>query len=355
MRKVTRRKLRCEMLEGRWMMAGNITSSITDGVLTLSGDQLDNLSFVNGTGVPGQVVVQPVATNVDGTPTPKTFNGITSLVINGNDGNDQFSMQNLAVTDLTIDLGNGNDFAVTATQFGPNSVSVTGDLNLLMGAGNDVVQLFRVFGDPSADLTVDAGNGNDFLQTYSNSFDTVTIDLGQGFDTLNTAYLTAFGVWKVNGGTESDLLSVITSSARDVAFFNGNDAADNLAFNANEFRVNVTLDGGAGNDTVSLRNSIVLHAVFARLGDGLDTANFQNNSAREVHLDAGRDRDIVTLNANAVDLAILLMGEGDDDLTVTNNLVRNYALLDGGLGINRLTRSGNAFKAFDIVNFQTIV
>ena len=223
------------------------------------------------------------------------------------------------------------------------------------GAGNDVVQLFRVFGDPSADLTVDAGNGNDFLQTYSNSFDTVTIDLGQGFDTLNTAYLTAFGAWKVNGGTESDLFSIITSSARAGATFNGGDAADNLALNANEFRVNVTLDAGAGNDTVSLRNSIVLGNVFARLGDGLDTANFQNNSADEFHLDAGRDRDIVTLNANAVDLAILLMGEGDDDLTATNNLVRNYALLDGGLGINKLTRSGNAFKAFDIVNFQTVV
>jgi hypothetical protein len=353
MKKTHRRKLRCDSLESRLLMAGNITSSLDGGVLTLTGDQLDNLSFVNGTGVPGQVVVQPVATTIDGSTTPKTFNGVDSVVVNGNDGNDQFSFQNLAVTDLTINLGNGNDFMVTATQFGPNSVGVTGALVVDAGTGNDVVQLFRTFGD--YDMTVNAGDGNDFVQTYSNSADTVTVNLGQGFDTLNTAYLTAFGVWTVHGGTESDLFSVITSSARDVAFFFGEDAADTLAFNANEFRQNVEFDAGAGNDTMFLRNSIVLHNVFARLGDGLDSAEFQNNSIDELHLDAGRDRDVVTVNANAVDLAILLMGSGDDDLTVTNNLVRDYALLDGGSGNNRLTRSGNLFRHVDIVNFQTIV
>jgi hypothetical protein len=334
-------------------MAGNITSSLNGGVLSLTGDQLDNLSFVNGTGVPGQVLVQPVATTIDGVAAPKTFNGVTSVAIIGQAGNDQFSMQNLNVTDLTIDLGAGNDFMVTGTQFGPNSVGVGGTLTVSAGPGNDIAQLFRAF--VQGDINVDAGDGNDFVQTYTNSADDVTVNLGQGFDTLNTAYLTAFGIWTVRGGTESDLFSVITSSARDEAFFFGEDAADTLAFNANEFQQDVEFDGGAGNDTLFLRNSVVFRNVFARLGDGLDTADFQNNSADELHLDAGRDRDIVTVNANAVDLAILLMGSGDDDLTATNNLVRDYALLDGGSGFNKLTRSGNAFDAFDIVNFQTII
>ncbi len=353
MRKSRHKKLRIESLENRYLMAGNITSSLEGGVLTLTGDALDNLSFVNGTGVPNQIIAQPVATTIDGVAANKIFNGVTAIVINANDGNDQFSLQNVAVTDLTINLGNGNDFTVTATQFGPNSVGVTNALTVDAGAGNDVIQLFRSFG--GYDMTVNAGDGNDFIQTYSNSADQVTVNLGQGFDTLNTAYLTAFGVWTVNGGTESDLLSVITSSARDEAFFNGGDAADNLAFNANEFRKDVELDAGFGNDTLSFRNSIVSDNVFIRLGEGIDQANVQNNTADGFHLHGGTDRDVVTLNANAVDLLFVHLEAGDDELTVTNNLVNDFALLDGGSGNNKLTRSGNLFEVVDIVNFQTIV
>jgi hypothetical protein len=344
-----RRKLRCEQLESRYLMAGNITSSLSGGVLTLTGDALDNLSFVNGTGVPNQIIAQPVATTIDGVAAPKTFNGVTAIVINSNDGNDQFSLQNVAVDDLTINLGNGNDFTVTATQFGPNSVGVTNAMTVDGGAGNDIIQLFRSFG--GYDLTVNAGDGNDFIQTYSNSADEVTVNLGQGFDTLNTAYLTAFGVWKVNGGTEADLFSVITSSARDEAFFNGEDGNDNLAFNANEFRKDVEFDAGNGNDSFFLRNSIVLENVFIRLGQGLDTADLQNNSADEIHLNGGSDRDVVTINANAVDLLFVHLEGGDDSLTITNNLVRDFALLDGGSGNNTLVQGGNLFDDVDIINF----
>jgi hypothetical protein len=352
MRKTLRRRLRIESLENRYLMAGNLTSSLDGGVLTLTGDALDNLSFVNGTGVPGQVIVQPVATTIDGQAAPKTFNGVESVVINSLDGNDQFSFQNLAVTNLTVLLGNGNDFAVTGTQFGPNSVGVTGTLTVEAGAGNDVIQLFRSFGD--YDMVVNAGDGNDFIQTYSNSADTVTVNLGQGFDTLNTAYLTAFGVWHVDGGTEGDLFSVITSSAREEAFFFSGDGNDNLAFNANEFRKDVEFDAGAGNDNMFLRNSIVNIDVFTRLGSGLDTAEFRNNTVSDLHVDGGSDRDVVTVTANAVDLAFILMGSGDDDLTFTNNLVNDFALLDGGSGNDRLTRSGN-LGDIDIVSFETIV
>src|SRR5205823_11146206 len=107
-----------QLLEMRRLLSGTV--SFANGVLTVSGSSINNVSSLSASG--GGIVVK-----LDGV-SSAPFTSVKSIIIKGNDGNDTVTVGG-GIIGCSISGGNGND-------------------TLRGGAGND---------------TLDGGAGNDLL------------------------------------------------------------------------------------------------------------------------------------------------------------------------------------------------
>jgi Ca2+-binding RTX toxin-like protein len=269
-----------------------VTSFFSGGGLTVFGDAQDN-SIVVSRDAAGRILVNGGAiTPRGGTPTVAN----TSFVaIFGQAGNDQISLDETngallrallfgGAGDDTLTGGSGNDLLFgeagndTLLGKGGNDILFGGDGNdiLIGGSGND-----QVFGQAGDDQMIwNPGDGTDLNEG------------GAGNDTV-----------VVNGGNASETFTV-TANGNRVRFDRTNPApfsldigtTENLVVNANggddvvtagnglAGLINLTFDGGAGNDTLIG-------------GDGNDT------------LIGGHGNDLI-IGGKGSDVA--LMGAGDD-------------------------------------------
>ena len=181
-----RKRLRLENLEGRWLMAGDVTASVIHGSLALVGDDLDNFISVTGSATAGEVVVtglpdsNGVATKIKDAQGVEhdslTLEGVTdNIYVNLKGGNDSVSMSALQVAgNVAIREGDGNDTvslgtpvvtpvvrSLAASAVSTASVQIGGNLDVHLGDGNDT------FTESSVDVMknewLDAGDGNDSL------------------------------------------------------------------------------------------------------------------------------------------------------------------------------------------------
>src|SRR5207248_3210545 len=102
--RATRRALLLENLEGRALMAGDVTVAVTNGILTIHGDDAANGVQIR------QVLIKP--TTDGGTPTVKLGvigmpNGDAPTTINGKA--DPFLIGADGLTGVSIELAGGND------------------------------------------------------------------------------------------------------------------------------------------------------------------------------------------------------------------------------------------------------
>jgi hypothetical protein len=203
-------KLRFEGLEGRLMMAGNVTANVLAGNLVITGDRLANGVSIVGSAVPGEFVIQGIPTSC----VPTTVNGKRSVTVEhvqniavdlkaGNDilriGNAKGDVTRIPGA-LTVDRGPGDKTLLIA------NVSIGGIANLATGTGNDQVTLTNVTARRS--FALDAGAGDDTVRIRDSLFrDSLLASLDGGDDALEFKGNTVRKTGRLDGGPGRDTLN----------------------------------------------------------------------------------------------------------------------------------------------------
>ena len=299
-------------------MATKATFSPAAGLLSVFGDGHGN-TITTSRDAAGQILVNGGVVPVDGG-TPTVSN--TSVIqVFGQDGNDTIALDeaNGALPAAELFGGAGNDTLIGGS----------GNDQLFGGTGNDVI-LGKggddlLFGGAGND-TLTGGAGND--QVFGEAGDDSMIwnpgdgsDLFEGGDGNDTA--------EVNGGNGAETFSIVANGTRvrfdrisPAPFFLDIGTTENLVINAGggddtitagnglASLIQLTIDGGAGNDSITG-------------GDGNDT------------LIGGDGNDVITGgrgNDNA------LLGTGND--TFVWNPGDGSDVVDGGDGFDTLQFNG---------------
>jgi len=230
-------RLAVEVLEPRTTPVGNVTASLAWGTLTLTGDQFANeisittsagnilVTGLNGTTVNGLAApylatsVSAITANLGAGNDSISITSVTlsgNLTINSGSGADLVSIDDLSAASMLIDLGTGNDSISIGSV---SSVNVTGNLVIRGQSGHDTLAIGT---NPplgvtiSGDLDVDMGTGNDSVaigDTNSSPMASavsvggkVTIKLGSGNDSVAAVFFSVgnFAGSLVDGGAGPD-------------------------------------------------------------------------------------------------------------------------------------------------------
>ena len=281
-----------ESLESRQMMTGNVLVSVSGGNLLITGDSGANelriiQSLQNGAPIAGRFFITGQNnTTINGQTTGQFFQNVTGdMRINLNGNNDRLTLGDgvsnarfIVPRDLQIDMGDGNDVVNL------DRVSVRDDVSIVTGGGGDSV-------------TVKGSIGG--LAGVDNGLNDLTIDTGDRADNVWLEDLFVRHNLNVNTGNDdfTDFL--------DMHFLNiGNDTdvrtgggGDVLRISDTGFRDDLTIDTGAGNDSVSLDRCSV-DELFLNLGSDSDSLTLRNNSGRRATLNGGLGTDSLIQSAN---------------------------------------------------------
>jgi len=202
-RQVNRRRqsfLSFESLESRTVLAGNVTASVTNGLLVVNGDNGDNQIAITQNANGG---IRISALNLNGT---TTINGQAGPIVLGNvtqgarislgNGDDLLQLSGAANSALTfggttsIDLGNGDD-QLQFSNFNAATLLLQG------GSGDDQFLAVRDLNDPNATtgtgLTVSgitilqAGNGDDTISFRNSALNGFSFIVGGNGDDVGRA------------------------------------------------------------------------------------------------------------------------------------------------------------------------
>jgi prepilin-type N-terminal cleavage/methylation domain-containing protein len=150
----------------------------------------------------------------------ENITGSLNSEISGDDNNDSITVENNANRNARINTFDGDD-----------SITVNGDMiaaaEINSGDGNDTINVGKIRGRSS----IDSGAGNDILVVTEVRYLT-TILAGEGNDTLDINIFTTNYRGTIHMGSGDDILTINDSSAI--------------------FRINGTMNGGSGNDTLNL-------------------------------------------------------------------------------------------------------
>ena len=270
------------------------------------------------------------------------FNAVDNAgdnTINGNDGNNIITVTN-GIDTVLAGAGTGDVLVI-------NYGSDTGDFSMFGGGSviTDGVDTSVTFSNDVERFNATFGSGNDLILLLGGND---MINGGGGDDSLNTAA----GAAVVDGGTGVDLWAADFSGDGTVKTINLNLAGVQSAGNGSTYvnieRMNIiggagadvltsrtgapndgfndTLDGGAGNDTLTV-------------GGGNDT------------VDGGNDDDLLTVNYATETAAVTTVGasftDGSDTSVVFSNIERFN--VSTGSGNDSITTLGGA----DVINAGT--
>src|SRR6266849_1247967 len=339
-------------------MAIKASFSPGSGLLSVFGDNLDNTILVSRDAA-GSIFINGGAVSITGG--NPTVANTTTIQVFGGGGNDtiQLDESNGALPAAQLFGGAGNDTLIGAS----------GNDQLLLGKGGDDL----LFGGSGND-TLTGGAGSD--QMFGQSGDDLMIwnpgdgsDLMEGGDCNDTA--------EVNGGNGAETFTITANGTRvrfdrttPAPFFLDIGTTENLVLNANAGDdtitagnglanlIHLTLDGGAGNDTITggdgndmliggdgndvinggRGNDTALLGTgddtfvwnpgdgsdVVEGGDGIDTLVFNDaNIAEKIDITANqgrvkltRDVGLVTMDLNGMEHIQLLARGGADDTTV---------------------------------------
>ena len=195
-----------------------------------------------------------------------TIQGATIEALGGND-----SIHNLRYDNVSINAGDGDDTIVNGRYDYQDGKSSTID----GGAGNDSIVNY------ADSVSIDAGDGNNKIK--NDRGDNVTITAGDGNNTIDSRNSATI----VTGDGDDSIYNYIPVSGNvSIDAGNGNNrifasGGDNLAVvtgdgndNIHAAGTQVTVNAGAGNDTIDVGNgkNLILYAV----GDGNDTISGLN-------------------------------------------------------------------------------
>ena len=281
-----------------------------------AGDGQADTIIINATGGDDVITVTNSGglITVSGLAATMTISGAEAandhLVINGLGGNDIIDASGLSGILLTVNGGDGND----------RIVGGAGSDLLFGGAGNDVLIAGpgndQVFGQAGDDRMIwNPGDGSDLLEGGDGN-DTAEVNGGNGAESFTiTANGTRVRLDRISPAPFS--LDIGTTENLVLHANGGNDVI--TAGNGLASLINLTLDGGAGNDTIAG-------------GDGADT--LLGGDGNDV-VAGGRGNDVASLGAGD-DTFVWNPGDGSDTV-------------EGGSGFDTLQFNGsNVGEKIDI-------
>jgi hypothetical protein len=311
------RKLSFQALENRMLMAANITSSVHNGALTLTGDKHDDsIQVTQPASSPNTFVVQGLnGTKIDGK-TSKTFTKITG--------------------DFTVNFKAGND---TLT-FG------TSDAN---GDATSYMSLPR-------NLTVNLGDGDNNLNMYGASVNgQVSLTGGSGNDTFIFSE-DNFGASNVNSGNNdcniklgaggNAILMYYTSVKRDLSITADQESSEVLYVDGVNVGRNLTILTGKGDDLIQMDETNIGATLNVQTGSGEDNVTLggwnpetvqgappaEGIYADQVYVDLGAEEDTLQIGGSNNNVGggvyanhgiIYFGGDGEEGSDAQNDTVIN--------------------------------
>ncbi len=228
--KTRTRQLGMESLENRNLMAGNVTVRVTDGNMTMTGDNAANA-----------VTLTQVGTN------RYRIQGSAGTTINRQAG--------VTVTftkDVGINLRGGNDRLIIGKS-GGLLTRFKANLSINMAAGRDFLTLFRVVAkDGVTSMGSESQNERDIVNVRRTKFTGAAIlRTGGGDDRISLLQSQALRTLRAETGSGNDEAIISNSTAGNVFLRCG--AGDDTAFFSGRLKLNgdVFADGGAGTDTAN--------------------------------------------------------------------------------------------------------
>lgn len=358
LRHVSRWSPRFEMLEDR--TTPSATAVLAGGVLTITGDAASDDIAIRALGIDSFSVTK--FDNFNQSPTTQTFEGVTSIVANLGEGDNNLSLDATLDTNVNLNVtaGAGMDYlnvGVNGVVASNAALNITGDL----GAGNDRLRFVTsgLAANANLNLNVKLGTDNDQASVVLGAIGPraiarVNVDLGAGTDSLGLSAngdlaLDALLLLKVNAGAGNDnirlqLGDIGTSLAAATALLNLDlgDGNDTLRLQVGEIGresdLDVRIDGGAGNDAMGLTfvGNIDQNATIGlninqgagddRLGVTINPplSSITVDPSARVYLtligEAGLDRATFDLQAGA---DAIFSSYIDDSLEILNGLSRN--------------------------------
>ena len=293
--------------------------------------------------------ITQVALDLSATPGTGTGDGsVDRVTVTGTGGNDQIQVTT-AGSSVTV-LGLAAQVAITGAEGG----AVTDVLTINAGNGNDTINAATVAAT-SIGLVIDGGAGNDVI-TGSAGADTLiggtgsdmvngrqgndSADLGDGNDTF---------VW--NPGDGSDIVE--GGAGTDTLVFNGANIAENIDISANGTRARLFRD--VGNVTMDLNS--MEHIQLNALGgaDTITVNDLTGTGVTQVAIDLGAigggggdgAADTVVVNGTAGNDAISVVNSGGslvvrglaEQVTIANAEAGDQLVINGGAGNDTIDAS----------------
>jgi len=207
---------RIEQLEGRTMMAADVTATLSNGILSIAGtDRSDNVSV--GIDSRGAMFVATPSKGTLASFDPSSVRGISASLGNGTD-RININLPSRSLNAVAVNMGNGSaeacrvcvgsigNLSVDAKAAVGTSVLVTNTVIMNQawvdfgnGAGNDFAE---VVGSQINRLSVNLGADNDsFLVGGSSSISTADVSMGSGRDFCSIALGSEIRSGTIDGGS----------------------------------------------------------------------------------------------------------------------------------------------------------
>lgn len=280
-----------QSLESRSLPTGTVTASLSNGNLTISGDNLDNsiLIEVRTTGI-YLTGIQDVDSE------PATFTKINFGDTTYELGEEVPLTESPSLKTLSVLMRGGNDnvrmeIGVAATDPEPDApaVSITGRVRINLGKGNDHSVLLLNNGTLTigGNLEGDLENGDDcfvigpaeaFADEESELPDPLPINVGGniivlgrlGQDVITLAGTEVQRNVTIKGDDHADSISVIGATIHGSLLINGNKGDDDLLLALASIAGTTTIHGDSGNDRVVIAGVESSKNVTVSLGNGED-------------------------------------------------------------------------------------
>jgi RTX calcium-binding nonapeptide repeat (4 copies) len=282
-----------------------------------------------------------------------TYQGISTLTVNGTSGVDVFNIASTsAAVSTTVNAGAGNDVVTLG-----NAGSLAGFLGVLTihGEANDATPTMSLTSGSTTN-TLPVGDTLHFDDSASAAGQHYTLNPGTFMRTgLATVTFDGAETIVLDAGTSADTIDISNTLPQVNVTVNGNAGADtiNLANNGNGS--NVTLNGGADGDTLNILAVATGSVVLANGGAGNDTVNVSTDAPANtgtldaivgtLGIDTGGDSD-----------KIILSDQGQTATANTNVVVRSDRV-DGFAGPTNAVSIRYAFSGsltMTLIGSQTL-
>jgi hypothetical protein len=336
-----------ELLESRLTPSGNVTATLSQGTLGITGDFQANGITISQPAA-NQITITPDSTTtVNGKAAALTVKGVTgSVVMSLGAGDDSVTLDlssgNIDIAgSLVINGTGGNKTINTITGGTKNDLNVGGNLTNLFGNGTENVTLdqFQVRGN----MTIDHANGTSF------------VTLGVDAANLGTLFNNVGGNLNVNNVTSSG----VAASGFDIDRLEETNVGGNVINNLGNDDASLgfagwTTLGSLSSNPVAIGGSVLMSANNGNLSggdffcDGFEVGEALVKGAVAINMGSGAGSTATfggvgpAADTSAASVTITGSGAGDGAFVGTSSIKNNLKVSLSGSGANTIDLEGVA-------------